>query len=53
MMGIIDDQLQNIDCGAQMEPFDLAQLSQMNRKGKGLTIPLFQQMLQITTECGT
>ena len=29
MMGIIDDQLQSIDCGAQMEPFDLAQLSQM------------------------
>ena len=29
MMGIIDDQLQSIDCGAQMEPFDLAQLSWM------------------------
>ena len=29
MMGIIDDQLQSIDCGAQMEPFNLAQLSQM------------------------
>ena len=29
MMGIIDDQLQSIDCGAQMEPFNLTQLSQM------------------------
>ena len=29
MMGIIDDQLQSIDCGAQMELFDLGQLSQM------------------------
>ena len=29
MMGIVDDQLQSIDCGTQMEPFDLAQLSQM------------------------
>ena len=29
MMGIIDDQLQSIYCGAQMEPFNLAQLSQM------------------------
>ena len=28
-MGIINDQLQSIDCGTQMEPFDLAQLSQM------------------------
>ena len=28
-MGIIDDQLQSIDCGAQMEPFNLGQLSQM------------------------
>ena len=29
MMGIIDDQLQSIDCGTQMELFNLAQLSQM------------------------
>ena len=29
MMGIVNDQLRNIDCGTQMEPFDLAQLSQM------------------------
>ena len=29
MMGIIDDQLQSIDCGAQMELYNLAQLSQM------------------------
>ena len=29
MMGILDDQLQNIDCDAQMEPFNLAQLSQI------------------------
>ena len=29
MMDIINDQLQSIDCGAQMEPFNLAQLSQM------------------------
>ena len=29
MMGIIDDQLQGIDCGAQMEPFDLDHLSHM------------------------
>ena len=29
MMGISDDQLQNIDCDTQMEPFNLAQLSQM------------------------
>ena len=28
MMGIINDQLQNIDCDVQMEPFNLAQLSQ-------------------------
>ena len=31
MMGIIDDQLQSIDCGTQMEPFNLGQLSQMIR----------------------
>ena len=29
MMGIIDDHLQSIDCDAQLEPFDLGQLSQM------------------------
>ena len=29
MMGIIKDQLLSIDCGTQMELFDLAQLSQM------------------------
>ena len=29
MMGIINDQLQGIDCGAQMEPFDMAQLNHM------------------------
>ena len=29
MMGIIDDQLQSIDGGTQMEPFDLGQLSQI------------------------
>ena len=29
MMGIVDNQLQSIDCGAQMEPFNLDQLSQM------------------------
>ena len=29
MMGIINDQLQSIECGTQMEPFDLAQLSHM------------------------
>ena len=29
MMGIIDNQLQDIDCDAQMKPFNLAQLSQM------------------------
>ena len=29
MMGIINDQLQSIDCGTQMELFDLVQLSQM------------------------
>ena len=28
-MGIIDDQLQGIDCGAQLEPFDLDHLSHM------------------------
>ena len=28
MMGIFNDQLQNIDCDMQMEPFNLAQLSQ-------------------------
>ena len=28
MMGIFDDQLQDIDCDVQMEPFNLAQLSQ-------------------------
>ena len=29
MMGIFDDQLQDIDCDMQIEPFNLAQLSQM------------------------
>ena len=29
MMGIFDDQLQDIDCDVQMEPFNLAQLSQI------------------------
>ena len=29
MMGIFNDQLQDIDCDAQMKPFNLAQLSQM------------------------
>ena len=29
MMGIFDDQLQDIDCDVQMDPFNLAQLSQM------------------------
>ena len=29
MMGIFDDQLQDIDCDVQMKPFNLAQLSQM------------------------
>ena len=29
MMGIINDQLQGIDCGTQMEPFDLDHLSHM------------------------
>ena len=29
MMSIIDDQLQDINCGAQMEPFDLNCLSHM------------------------
>ena len=29
MMGIFDDQLQDIDCDVQMEPFNLTQLSQM------------------------
>ena len=29
MMSIIDDQLQDIDCGAQMEPFDLNHLGHM------------------------
>ena len=29
MMGIIDDQLQDIDCGVQMEPFDLNHLGHM------------------------
>ena len=29
MMGIISDQLQSIDCGTQLEPFNLGQLSQM------------------------
>ena len=29
MLGIIDNQLQGIDCGAQMEPFDLDHLSHM------------------------
>ena len=29
MMGIINDQLQGIDCGAQMELFDLDHLSHM------------------------
>ena len=29
MMGIFDDQLQDIDCDAQMKPFNLPQLSQM------------------------
>ena len=29
MMGIFDDQLQDIDCDAQMKPFNLAQLIQM------------------------
>ena len=29
MMGIFDGQLQDIDCDAQMKPFNLAQLSQM------------------------
>ena len=29
MMGIVDDQLQGIDCGTQMEPFDLDPLSHM------------------------
>ena len=28
MKGIFNDQLQNIDCDTQMEPFNLAQLSQ-------------------------
>ena len=28
-MGIFDDQLQDIDCDVQMNPFNLAQLSQM------------------------
>ena len=28
MMSIIDNQIQSIDCGAQMEPFNLGQLSQ-------------------------
>ena len=57
MMGIVNDQLQSIDCGAQLEPFDLGQLSQMittlEQKGKVLMIPLFQQMMYATTECGT
>ena len=29
MMGIFNDQLQDIDCDVQMKPFNLAQLSQM------------------------
>ena len=29
MMGIFDDKLEDIDCDAQMKPFNLAQLSQM------------------------
>ena len=29
MMGIFNDQLQDIDCDAQMKPFNLAQLSCM------------------------
>ena len=29
MMGIFDDQLQDIDCDVQMKPFNLAQLNQM------------------------
>ena len=29
MMGIIDDQLQDIDCGTQMELFDLNHLGHM------------------------
>ena len=59
MMGIFDDQLQDIDCDMQMKPFNLAQLNQMittlEQKGKVSMIPLFQtkQMLQITTDCST
>ena len=29
MMGIFDDKLGDIECDAQMKPFNLAQLSQM------------------------
>ena len=39
MMGIFDDQLQDIDCDMQMKPFILAQLNQMittlEQKGQG------------------
>ena len=56
-MGIINDHLQSIGCDAQLEPFNLGQLSQMittlGQKGRGLMIPLFQQMMYTTTECST
>ena len=58
MIGIIDDQLQSIECGTQMEPFDLAQLSHMNHnmgteKAGFLMVHLLQNVLHTTTECDT
>ena len=48
MMGIFDDQLHDIDCDVQMEPFNLAQLSQVIT-----TLEQTKQMLQVTTDYST
>ena len=58
MMGIIDDQLQSIDCGPtdgtlQPGPIGSDDYNTGAEKGKILMIPLFQQMLHTTTECNT
>ena len=47
MMGIFNNQLQDIDCDVQMEPFNLAQLSQMittlEQKRQGFNNSCFRQ----------
>ena len=59
MMGIFDDKLEDIQCDAQMKPFNLAQLSQMIatleqiRQDFNDSSVQITQMLQTMTDYGT